>query len=182
MIGKIKGKIDSLDEDSAIVDVGGVGYHVFCSSRILSGFEQGQAVELIIETHVREDHIHLFGFPDTAERDWFRTLNTVQGVGVKMAQAILGAFTPAKLAHAIAAKDTKALTAVSGIGPKLAERIVTELKNKIAKLPAGAGEAPVKIKGQLPPPSINEDTISALVNLGYNRSEAYNAVMTAVAQ
>lgn len=183
MIGKIRGKIDAIDEDSVIIDVNGVGYHIFCSARTLANLGKGEAAELVIETHVREDHIHLFGFPDLNEREWFRTLNTVQGVGVKMALAILGVFVPSRLAQAIAAKDTKSLTVVSGIGPKLAERITTELKNKIAKLPAGEGNGAAKsAKGTLPPPGINEDTISALVNLGYNRSDAYNAVMQAGAQ
>jgi Holliday junction DNA helicase RuvA len=183
MIGKIRGKIDAIDEDSVIIDVGGVGYHIFCSARTLANLGKGEAAELVIETHVREDHIHLFGFPDLNEREWFRTLNTVQGVGVKMALAILGVFAPSRLAQAIAAKDIKSLTAVSGIGPKLAERITTELKNKIAKLPAVGGDGAAKpAKGTLPPPGVNEDTISALVNLGYNRSDAYNAVMQAGAK
>ncbi len=183
MIGKLRGKIDSYDDDAVIVDVGGVGYHVFCSSRTLSALPQkGEAAELIIETHVREEHIHLLGFPDAHEREWFRTLNTVQGVGVKMALAVLGVFSPAQLAQAIAAKDTKSLTRVSGVGPKLAERIVTELKNKITKMSSGsAAEFPEKGKSAtgLPPASASEDAISALVNLGYTRSDAYNAVVAA---
>ncbi len=181
MIGKIRGKIDSYDDDSTIVDVGGVGYHVFCSARSLASLPaKGEFAEFIIETHVREEHIHLLGFPDTIERDWFRLLTTVQGVGVKMAFAILGVFGPAQLAQAIAARDTKAFTRVSGVGPKLAERIVTELKNKAVKLPSGsAGMPATKQALPLPPASESEDAISALVNLGYNRSDAYNAVTLA---
>ncbi|HEU5047427.1 MAG TPA: Holliday junction branch migration protein RuvA [Rickettsiales bacterium] len=189
MIGKLKGRVDDTDEDSVIIDVGGVGYHVFCSSRTLAALPgRGEAAELVIETHVREEHIHLLGFPDMYEREWFRTLTGVQGVGVKMALAILGVFTPAQLAQAIAAKDTKSLTRVSGVGPKLAERLTTELKNKIAKLPSGAFTPTAAKSGgagnglPLPPMSASEDTISALVNLGYSRSDAYNAVAMSVSK
>jgi Holliday junction DNA helicase RuvA len=182
MIGKLKGRIDSVTDDSVILDVGGVGYHVFMSTRTLASLPgTGEAAELIIETHVREDHIHLFGFPDAAERDCFRMLMTVQGVGVKMALAILGVFSPAQLATTIAAKDMKSLTRVSGVGNKLAERMVTELKNKVAGLPAGAAVVPIK-GGKamtLPAPTASEDAISALIHLGYSRAEAYNAVTIA---
>ncbi len=185
MIGKLKGRIDSTDEDSVIIDVGGVGYHVFCSARTLAALPgKGEAAELITETHVREDHIHLFGFPDANEREWFRLLMTVQGVGVKMALAILSVFSPEQFAHAIAAKDTKSLTHVSGVGAKLAERLTTELKNKVAKLPTGA--TVINAKGAkvmaLPPATTSEDAISALVNLGYTRSDAYNAVAMAASR
>jgi Holliday junction DNA helicase RuvA len=180
MIGKLKGRIDSMGEDSVIIDVGGVGYHVFCAGRTLAGLPgKGEAAELIIHTHVREDHIHLFGFPDTNERDWFLMLMTVQGVGVKMAMAILSVFAPAQLAHAIAAKDTKALTRVSGVGNKLAERLTTELKSKVTKLPVGAVNIGSGKSSPLPPVSVSEDAVSALVNLGYSRGEAYTAVTMA---
>jgi holliday junction DNA helicase RuvA len=182
MIGKLKGRIDSIEEDSIIIDVGGVGYHVFCGARTLAQLPgPGEAATLVIHTHVREDHIHLFGFPDVTEREWFRLLMTVQGVGVKMALAILGAFAPAALAQAIAAKDTRALTRISGVGPKLAERLATELKTKAVKLSAGAVAMPGKggNPAALPPASSSEDAISALVNLGYGRSEAYGAVAAA---
>src|SRR5271154_6781063 len=138
MIGKLRGLIDTIDDDSVIVDAGGVGYLVFCSSRTLAALPPvGEAAQLIIETHVREDHIHLYGFPDAVERDWFRLLMTVQGVGVRMALAILSVFAPAQLAQAIAARDDKSLTRVSGVGNKLAERLTTELKDKAGKLPSG---------------------------------------------
>jgi Holliday junction DNA helicase RuvA len=181
MIGKLKGRIDSIDEDSVILDVGGVGYHVFCSSRTLAALPgAGEAAELAIETHVREDRIHLFGFPDAAEREWFRLLLSVQGVGVKMALAILGVFAPEQFAQAIAAKDIKSLTRVSGVGNKLAERLATELKNKVAKLPSGAVALPAGARlVTLPPASASEDALSALINLGYARAQAYNAVATA---
>jgi len=186
MIGKLRGKIDEITEDSAIIDVGGVGYEVFCSSRTLANLSVGEAAQLIIETHVREDHIHLYGFPDVAERDWFRLLCTVQGIGSRIGLVILGAFSPQQLVHAIIAKDSAAFRAISGIGPKLAERIVTELKDKVTKMPAG--NAPVLVasgkgkKGKaMPEANLTEDAISALVNLGYTRSEAYAAAIKAQA-
>ena len=184
MIGKLRGKVDSIDDDSAILDVGGVGYMVFCSARTLAALPgEGEAAQLIIETHVREDHIHLYGFPDTVERDWFRLLATVQGVGNRIALAILSAFSPQQLAHGILARDTHAFRAISGVGPKLAERIVTELKDKVSKLPVTSYQLPVGgKKPETPnpkPETLTEDAISALVNLGYSRSEAYGAAMKA---
>ena len=185
MIGKLRGRVDEIDEDNLILDVSGVGYLVFCSSRTLAALPPiGEAAQLIIETHVREDHIHFYGFPDTVERDWFRLLATVQRVGNKMALAILGAYTPQQLAHAILAKDTTAFSRISGVGPKLAERIVTELKDKVSKLPTSNFQ-PITVTatgGKKKPEPVNnalEDTISALVNLGYSRSEAYGAAMKA---
>lgn len=187
MIGKLRGRIDGTDEDNIILDVGGVGYLVFCSSRTIAALPGiGEAAQLIIETHVREDHIHLYGFPDTIERDWFRLLATVQRVGNKMALTILGAYTPEQLAHAILAKDTAAFSRISGVGAKLAERIVTELKDKVTKLPTSAFQ-PVssepagkgKKKTEAPAVTATEDAISALVNLGYTRSEAYGAAVKA---
>jgi holliday junction DNA helicase RuvA len=190
MIGKLRGRVDETDEDNVILDVGGVGYAIFCSSRTLTALPPaGEAAQLIIETHVREDHIHLYGFPDTVERDWFRLLATVQRVGNKMALTILGAYTPEQLAHAILAKDTAAFSRISGVGPKLAERIVTELKDKVTKLPTSSfqavsaaaepqGNSKAKKKSELAS-TATDDTISALVNLGYSRSEAYTAALKA---
>lgn len=186
MIGKLTGKVDASAEDHCILDVNGVGYFVYASAKTLGLLPQpGGLVSLLIETHVREDHIHLYGFATEAERQWFRTLTTVQGVGVKMGLAILGVFTPDQLLTAIAAQDKKALTAVSGVGPKLAERVVTELKNQAVKL-AGAGfsiaaphaGAPAP-KGKKPAaaPSMTEDALSALVHLGYSRTDAFTVVM-----
>ena len=170
-----------------ILDVGGVGYLVFCSGKTLSQMpEKGGAVSLLTETHVREDHIHLYGFATVAERVWFRTLTTVQGVGVKMAMAILSALSPEQILTAIAAQDKKALTIVSGVGPKLAERLVIELKSHAVKLGAAgfsiaaahAGEPAAKgKKTAAPAPSVIEDALSALVHLGYSRSEAFTVVM-----
>jgi Holliday junction DNA helicase RuvA len=180
MIGKLRGRVDELDEDSVIIDVGGVGYLVFCSSRTLAALPPvGEAAQLIIETHVREDHIHFYGFPDTVERDWFRLLATVQRVGNKMALTILGAYTPEQLAHAILAKDTAAFSRISGVGPKLAERIVTELKDKVGKIAVTSYQLPVTGKKEVKESRATEDAISALVNLGYSRSEAYGAAMKA---
>jgi Holliday junction DNA helicase RuvA len=181
MIGKLTGRVDSHDEDHLILDVSGVGYVVFCSGKTLAMMPPvGGSASLLTETHVREDHIHLYGFATKEEREWFRTLTTVQGVGVKMALNILSVFAPAELATSIAAQDKKALTSVSGVGPKLAERIVTELKNKVAKLPTGSFIAPAhsgtaKTKTAAPGASLLEDAVSALTHLGYQRTEAFAA-------
>lgn len=184
MIGKLKGIVEELDDDSLILDVGGVGYNVFVSSRLLSYVAVGQTLSLTIEMNVREDHIHLYGFPDTIERDWFRLLATVQGVGNKTGLAILAAYTPQQLVQAIMARDIAAFKAISGIGPKLAERIVTELKDKVLKMPTAqfavtGTKKSLNPESRNPNPSITNDAISALVNLGYGRSEAYGAVTKA---
>jgi Holliday junction DNA helicase RuvA len=180
MIGKLRGIVDELSEDSLVLDVGGVGYQVFVSSRLLASAVKGEALALVIETNVREDHIHLYGFPDSIERDWFRLLATVQGVGNKTGLAILAAYPPARLMQAILAKDIAAFKAISGIGPKLAERIVTELKDKAAKMPSSefaiTGGKTLAASRQPSATGINDDAISALVNLGYSRSDAYLAV------
>ncbi len=184
MIGKLTGRVDSIAEDHLILDVNGVGYYVFASSKTLGMMMVGGNASLLTETHVREDHIHLYGFATAAEQTWFRTLTTVQGVGVKMAMAILGTLAPEQILTAIAAQDKKALTVVSGVGPKLAERIVTELKTQAVKLGAAgftmpaahAGDAP-KGKKTVAAPNVIEDALSALVHLGYNRSEAFTVVM-----
>lgn len=185
MIGKLTGRVDEVTEDHVILDVGGVGYLVYASGRTLGALpERGGSMALLIETHVREDHFHLYGFATAAERVWFKTLTTVQGVGVKMAMAILSAMAPEQILTAIAAQDKKALTVVSGVGPKLAERIVTELKTQAVKLGAAGFSMPAAhagdtAKGKKPAaaPSMIEDVLSALVHLGYNRSEAFTVVM-----
>ncbi len=187
MIGKLKGTIEELEDDSLVIDVSGVGYHVFASSRLLSSLSIGDKVSLTIEMNVREDHIHLYGFPDKIERDWFRLLATVQGVGNKIALAILAAYSPAQLLQAIMAKDISAFKAISGIGAKLAERIVTELKDKALKMPTSEFLVTAGISGKKTPatsqaPTTNnhtDDAISALTNLGYSRSDAYGAVAKA---
>jgi Holliday junction DNA helicase RuvA len=185
MIGKLRGRIDEIEDDSVTLDVGGVGYHVFCSSRTLAALPRaGESAQLIVEMIVREDALQLYGFPDKVEREWFRTLTTVQRVGNKVALQIMGAYTPEQMAHAILAKDTAAFSRIKGIGAGLAERIVTELKDKVTKLPtseftipaAGAGKKAASTKAD---PKYTDDAISALVNLGYSRSEAYSATLKA---
>src|SRR3982750_57157 len=134
MIGKLKGIIDSYGEDYIILDVQGVGYQVHCSARTLQALPaQGEPVSLAIETHVREDQIRLFGFQSDIEREWFRLLQTVQGVGTKVALAILSTLRPADLASAIAMRDKAMVARSPGVGPKVAERVVTELKDKAPK-------------------------------------------------
>ena len=183
MIGKLTGLVDSSGADWAIIDVAGVGYLVHCSGRALTNLPgRGEPIGLLIEIHVREDHIHLYGFPEAAERDWFRLLSTVQGVGARMALAILSVLPPNELVQAIAAQDKRALTRANGVGPKLASRIVTELKDKAGQFALGpaaalAGGAAAAANAGVPP--LSEDAISALVNLGYQRGEAFGAVAQA---
>ena len=175
MIAKLKGVVDTVDADSAIVDVGGVGYLVSASARTLRELAAGDEVTVLVETIVREDAIALYGFLETAERNWFRILTTVQGVGARVALSILSTLSPDEIARAIAAQDRATLSRPAGVGPKLAARLATELKDKAAAFgvaPLGKGvEAPV-----MPAGSINEDAVSALVNLGYKRVEAFGAV------
>ncbi len=185
MIAKLTGLVDSSGAGWAVVDVSGVGYLVHCSGRGLAALPaQGEPVSLLIETHVREDHIHLYGFPEAAERDWFRLLSTVQGVGARMALAVLSALAPGDLIQAIAAQDKHALTRANGVGPKLAARIVTELKDKAGQFALGpaaalAGGAAANDGAGTGMPPLSEDAISALVNLGYQRGEAFGAVAQA---
>ena len=179
MIGKLTGTLDSAGEDSALIDVGGVGYVVFCSRRTLERLGgRGEPASLLVETHVREDHIHLFGFFDQAERDWFGLLSTVQGVGARMALAVLSVLSPADLIQAIAAQDKAALTRASGVGPKLAGRIVAELKDKAGAIALGP-VAPTADGVAASGLGAAEDALSALCNLGYGRSEALGAVAQA---
>ena len=178
MIAKLKGTVDAVDTDSAVIDVGGVGYLVSASARTLRDLAVGGPATMLVETIVREDAIALYGFLETAERDWFRILTTVQGVGARVALSILSTLSPDEVARAIAAQDRATLSRPAGVGPKLAARLATELKDKAAAfgvapapaLPANAN-APSGTAG-----SINEDAVSALVNLGYKRVEAFGAV------
>jgi Holliday junction DNA helicase RuvA len=192
MFAKLTGKIDTLFQDSLILDVGGVGYHVFASGRTLGLIgDVGSPVSLLIETHVREDHIHLYGFSSLQERDWFRLLTSVQGVGAKSGLAILTACPPERLPLVIASSDANALRQADGVGPKLATRICTELKDKVQNMNLGASVhqpvvAPVK-KGKAKEIdaapandfTLDQDAVSALVNLGYGRAEAFSAVIAA---
>ena len=177
MIAKLSGVLDSAGSDGVVVDVGGVGYLAFCSARTLRQLPgKGEAVRLVIETHVREDHIHLYGFIDAAQRSAYRLLTTVQGVGAKVALAILGAVSPDALVAAIAAQDRAALTQADGVGPKLATRIVVELRDKVG----GLSLVPVPLEGATPLlDGVAADAVSALVNLGYRRVDAFGAVARA---
>lgn len=183
MIGKLKGTIEEIGEDHVLVDVHGVCYIAFCSARTLSKIGSvGEAAVLFIETYVREDQLKLFGFLTTLEREWFRLLQIVQGVGSKVALAVLSTLTPSELANAIALQDKTSIGRAPGVGPKVAVRILTELKNKA---PAFAGEAQAGIgfrqelgEGVASAPAA--DAVSALTNLGYSRDQAANAIAAAL--
>ncbi|MGI9452176.1 MAG: Holliday junction branch migration protein RuvA [Geminicoccaceae bacterium] len=186
MIAYLNGSVFEIAEDSVVIDVGGVGYLAFCSARTLANLPgAGGSVALQIETQFKAESLTLYGFQDPAERSWFRLLQTVQGVGARVALAILSALTPEQLSQAIMARDKAAFTRASGVGPRLAQRLVSELQSKVGELPAtpaitiptsataaGGGSA---VGGHA------EDAVSALVNLGYGRSEAHGAVAKASA-
>ncbi len=178
MIAKLLGVVDSLGGDWAVVDVSGVGYLVFCSGRCLSRLAVGETVSLHIDTHVREDHIHLYGFIDTAERDWYRLLTTVQGVGAKVGLAILSVLGTGELSQAMMAEDRDILCRATGVGPKLATRILSELKGKVGEIALGAGAFAAPVAGS--ESAAAADAVSALINLGYNPSQALVAVSQAV--
>ncbi|KAA1182344.1 Holliday junction branch migration protein RuvA [Rhizobium tropici] len=182
MIGKLKGTIEEIGEDYVLVDVHGVCYVAYCSARTLSKLGSvGEACVVFIETYVREDQIRLFGFMTALEREWFNIVQTVQGVGAKVALALLSTLTPAELANAIALQDRAAVSRAPGVGPKVAMRIVTELKNKA---PALAGDAiNIGLKQELGEgvaAAPVADAVSALTNLGYSRDQAANAVAAAM--
>lgn len=180
MIGKLRGILDSAGKDWAIIDVNGVGYEVSCPARTLARMPAiGQPVVLIIETHVREDAIKLFGFMSEAERSWFRLLQNVQGVGTRVALSLLGILEPHELANAIALQDKAQVARAPGVGPKVAQRIVSELRDKVPALLVG-GDISVPISGiaKAGEKSAVSDAVSALINLGYNPSEATTAVAT----
>ena len=186
MIGKLSGIIDSFTPTSLILDVQGVGYLINASQRTLGKIGQkGDTASLLIETNVREDAITLFGFADVAEQEWFKLLTSVQGVGAKAGLAILSVCPPEKVGLAIAAQDKAMLTQADGVGPKLATRILTELKDKAANMdiaPAGGG-APANFKDlEEEGGSLDQDAVSALINLGYARADAFTAVSKAKAK
>jgi Holliday junction DNA helicase RuvA len=182
MIGKLKGVVDSYAEDAVVLDVNGVGYVVHCSARTLQALPApGEPAVLAIETHVREDQIRLFGFLSDAEREWFRLLQTVQGVGVRVALAILGTLKPGELATAIAMRDKASVARTPGVGPKVAERIVTELKDKAPAF-TNVDPAVIRLSGGLEEkraPQPLADAVSALVNLGYGQPQAAAAIAAA---
>ncbi len=180
MIAKLTGILDHIGPEGAIIDVGGVGYLVFCSTRTLGQLPPaGGAARLLIETHVREDHIHLYGFFDAAERDWFRLLTTVQGVGARLALAVLSAVAANDLTLAIVAQDKAMLARADGVGPRLAARIVNELRDKVGGLVLAATNAAAPAPASSSEPGATGDAVSALVNLGYRRAEAFGAVAAA---
>jgi holliday junction DNA helicase RuvA len=180
MIARLRGRLDGIAEDHAVVDVGGVGYLVACSARTLAGLPGlGEAVDLHIETQVRAESITLYGFKEPAERVWFRLLQTVQGIGGRVALAVLSVLGPDELARAVAAQDKAALSRASGVGARLAGRIVSELRERLVDLPApGGAVAAAPVAGASGPAA---DAISALINLGYGRSEAHAAIAKAAA-
>ena len=178
MIALLTGRLESLDAAACIIDVNGVGYLVQSSTRTLSALPKPPALaRVLIETVVREDAILLYGFADSAEREWFRLLTTVQGVGAKVALAILSALSPRDLITAIAASDRASLTRVPGVGPKLAVRLLTELREKAGAMPSAAGLTPTQAA---PSGGLSADALSALANLGYRRLEAQPVVERAI--
>jgi Holliday junction DNA helicase RuvA len=182
MIGKLKGVIDGVGEDHVIIDVQGVGYVVQASSRTLQGLHNGEAVTLFIETQVREDAIRLFGFTTEQEREWFRLLQSVQGVGAKVALAILSILSGNEIATAIGTQDKAMIGRAPGVGPKLAQRIVTELKDKSPALTAidlGLSTLATSVAERAAPKPV-ADAISALANLGYPQASAMSAIAAAV--
>ncbi len=185
MIARLKGTVVEIAEDHLVLDVGGVGYLVFAPARVLARLTAGEDVVLAIETHVREDHIHLYGFTDAADRAMFRLLCGVSGVGARLALALLSVLDAEALSLAIAAHDRAALTRAPGVGKRLAERICHELKDKVGSLP-GSGGTPAAAhaggEGPSPQRGLVEDAVSALVHLGYGRMEALGAVRASLAR
>jgi holliday junction DNA helicase RuvA len=179
MIAQLTGLVDALEDGRCVIDVAGVGYLVHASTPTLAALPRPPEIaKLLVETHVREDAIQLYGFSGTAERDWFRLLTTVQGVGPRVALAILSALSPRDLVNAIAARDQASLTRAPGVGARLAARLLTELKDKIGAMPSSPG---VTIVAPAPPPKGNAgDALSALVNLGYRRPEVQATVARVV--
>lgn len=180
MIGKLTGTVDTLDEDLVILDVAGVGYLLACSGRTLRGLGGvGSAASLMVETFVRDDRIVLYGFADRGERDCFRLLQTVQGVGSRVALAILSVMSPNELTQAVLAQDKVAVARANGVGPRLAQRVVTELKDRMGDVGLGPGAAldPATTGGA--GEGADVEAVSALVNLGYGRSEAFGAIVAA---
>lgn len=186
MIAKLTGRLDSVSDNACVIDVGGVGYLVFCSARTLHDMPgHGGAVSLLIETNVREDHIHLYGFAEAAERDWFNLLTGVQGVGARVALGMLSVMAPGEIAQAIVAQDKTAMTRAPNVGPKLAARICSELKEKAGNLAIGPGVArrPAAVAAGPSTGAVPQagDAVSALVNLGYRQVDAYGAVHGVIA-
>ena len=179
MIAKLAGVVEQIESDAAVIDVNGVGYLAFCSTRTIGRLPPpGLPARLLIETHVREDHIHLYGFIDPAERDLFRLLTTVQGVGARLALSILSTVAPETLGLAILAQDKPALAQAEGVGPRLAARIVNELRDKISS-PASPTSPPPPRSEPANGGGVTADAISVLENLGVGRTEALGAIAAA---
>lgn len=180
MIGKLTGIVDFIAEDQAIIDVGGVGYLVHCPASTLSRLSLGATASLHIETKMSEDAIRLYGFSSAEEREWFRLLQGVQNVGARVALNVLSALSARDLERAVALGDKAAVGRAQGIGPKLATRIVTELKDKAPSMMLrGHGEdgvAPITIAPRGP----EADAVAALVKLGYSQTQAAEAIARAV--
>lgn len=183
MIARLKGIVDEIGDGWVVIDVNGVGYLVFASGRTLGNLVVGEATMVFIETNVREDHIHLYGFADALDRDWFKLLTTVQGVGAKVGLALQGVLSPDEVSRAIISGDKTAITRAPGVGPKLASRIISELKDKVGSLALGQTlQAEVGAHasgGATGAPSDISDAVSALVNLGYSPSQALGVVTEA---
>ena len=176
MIGKLKGQVDAVYDDHLLLDVGGVGYLVFCSRKTLSLVEENEFVEILIETHVREDHIHLYGFVAYEEKSAFNILQSVKGVGTRMALSILSHLEPAEIQLSLNSEDKSAFHRVPGVGKKLAERIITELKDKVIST-KGYDESTLKTSmNALGNNSLSNDAISALTSLGIGKAEAQKRV------
>lgn len=177
MIARLSGRIDSLQESSAIIDVGGVGYLVTCSSRTLARLVVGEGAVLLIDTHLREDGIYLYGFLEAREQLWFRLMIGVQGVGPRLALALLGTLPPETLVRAVASGDRAALSRAPGVGARLAARLVVELQDKIAKLPPALTEIGGAVSAiATDDRPVSQDAVSALVNLGFRPAEARSVV------
>ena len=176
MIALLTGRVEALEDGRCVLDVNGVGYLVHASTRTLSALPTTGLTKVLIETQVREDAITLYGFSDPAERDWFRLLLTVQGVGAKVALGVLSALSPRDLVGAIAAGDKASLTRAPGVGPKLAIRLLSELRDKAGAMPVGTGPGN-GVVFVAPAGGVEADALSALANLGYRRVEAHPAVL-----
>jgi Holliday junction DNA helicase RuvA len=175
MIAKLTGILDTFNDTSLIIDVNGVGYLVYCSSRSLGSLgHKGEPVTLFIETLMRSESLQLYGFKTQEEQACFNLLTTVQGVGARMGLSLLSAFCPTDIYQAIAAQDKAVLTRADGVGPKLASRIATELKDKVPTLLGGGVSSSTPYPSSLAP--LVEEAVSALVNLGYRRLEAVTAI------
>jgi len=181
MITKLRGTLDALSDTFAIIDVGGVGYQVHCSARSLGRLPAvGEAVSLLTELIIREDAHMLLGFSTTEEREWYRLLISVQGVGMRVALSLLSLGEPPELAAAISSQDKTFIARAEGVGPKLAARIVNELKDKVVRLGFSTSTAKVIPLTQSRKPDLPQDAVSALINLGYRQNEAIDAIEMAV--